>query len=163
MEPEKKDGLTLGQYVELVRSKNLIPPATFKGYPTRLRQIVSEIKGIKSTRNRFGPQGKGRQAWIAKVDSVPLGSISPDDVRAWKRREIDKVRRNVILRKQYTISICGPFWSVRLEPTSRDAAQKELAKVMALTPASRPKSALSEAWAGKSIAQHAPHWMTDPI
>lgn len=105
MEPEKKDGLTLGQYVELVRSKNLIPPATFKGYLTRLRQIVSEIKGIKSTRNRFGPQGKGRQAWIVKVDSVPLGSIRPDDVRAWKRREIDKARSNFILRKQYTISV----------------------------------------------------------
>jgi hypothetical protein len=77
MEPEKKDGLTLGQYVELVRSKNLIPPATFKGYLTRLRQIVSEIKGIKSTRNRFGPQGKGRRAWIVKVDSVPLGRSAP--------------------------------------------------------------------------------------
>jgi hypothetical protein len=52
-EPVPASGMTFGQYVDLVRSKNLIPIKTLEGYLTRLRQIVADIKGIKASRKRF--------------------------------------------------------------------------------------------------------------
>src|SRR5262249_25772686 len=59
-EPTSASGLTFGQYVELVRAKNLIPVKTLEGYLTRLRQIVAEIKGIKKDKRRFVRGGAGR-------------------------------------------------------------------------------------------------------
>ena len=98
-------GLTFGQYVDLVRSKNLIPVKTLEGYLTRLRQIVADIKDIKASRKRFGRGGKGRAEWLAKVDSVPLDSITPDDVRQWKRRSLAKAGNNALKRQQISISV----------------------------------------------------------
>lgn len=103
-EPEKKEGLTFGQYIALVRSRNLIPDRTLESYVPRLRQIIAEIKGFKRSRKRFA-KGTGGTAWRDKVDAVALQSITPDDVRRWKSRSIEKAKNNEILRKQYTISV----------------------------------------------------------
>src|SRR5262245_18141465 len=89
-EPIPAAGMTFGQYIDLVRSKNLIPFNTLESYLTRLRQIVADIKGIKANRKRFAAHSSGRTALTKEVDSVPLESISPDDVRAWKRRKLAK-------------------------------------------------------------------------
>jgi integrase len=102
-EPEKKEGLTFGEYIALVRSRNLIAARTLDSYVPRLRRIIAEIKGIKSSRKRFGV--RSGKAWRDQVDAVPLDSITPDDVRRWKTRSIDKAKNNAILRKQYTISV----------------------------------------------------------
>jgi integrase len=104
-EPEKKEGLTFGQYIALVRSRNLIPDRTLDSYLPRLRQIVAEIKGFKLSRKRFAAKGTGARQWRDKIDSLRLQSITPDDVRRWKTRSIDKAKNNAILRKQYTVSV----------------------------------------------------------
>jgi len=101
-EPEKE--FTFGEYIALVRSKNLIGERTLDSYVPRLRQIIAEIKGIKPSRKRYAANGKGRQTWVEKVDSIALSSITPDDVRRWKMRSIDRAKNNAILRKQYTVS-----------------------------------------------------------
>jgi integrase len=103
--PAALTGLTLGEYVNLVRSKNLIPDKTLAGYAMRLRQIVAEIKGIKPSSKRFGPSGKGRAEWLAKVDAVPLAAISPDDIREWKRRVQARAGNNNLKRQQISISV----------------------------------------------------------
>jgi integrase len=98
-------GLTLGEYVALVRSKNLIPDRTLDGYVMRVRRIVADIKGITATRKRFGAGGKGRAEWLAKVDSIPLASVTADDVRQWKRRSLAKAGNNTLKRQQLSISV----------------------------------------------------------
>jgi integrase len=101
----KQTDLTVGQFIELVRARNLVGPATLKGYVMRFRQIVAEIKGITQGRGRFGYKGKGYRSWIAKIDAVPLASLSADDVRAWKRAVINAAGANVLNRKAATISV----------------------------------------------------------
>lgn len=103
-EPEKKQGLTFGEYVALVRSRNLIPDRTLGSYLQRLRQIIAEIKGFKLSRKRFA-KGTGGKVWRDKIDAVALASIVPDDVRRWKTRSIDRAGNNAALRRQYTISV----------------------------------------------------------
>jgi integrase len=95
-EPTAVTGLTFGDYVALVRSKNLVPDKTLNGYVMRARQIVADIKGIARTR---------RIEWFTKVDSVPLGSITPDDVRRWKRQSLAKAGHNSLKRQQLSISV----------------------------------------------------------
>jgi integrase len=97
--------MTFSQYVGLVRSKNLIPVKTLEGYLTRLRQIVADIKSIRPSRERFAAHGSGRTAWTKEVDSVPIESIRPDDVRAWKRRKLAKAGNNALKRQQISISV----------------------------------------------------------
>jgi integrase len=104
-EPPAAAGLTFGEYIALVRSKNLIPDKTLDGYVMRVRRIVADIKGIAATRKRFGPGGKGRGEWLAKVDSVPLASITADDVRQWKRRSLARAGNNNLKRQQLSISV----------------------------------------------------------
>ncbi len=104
-ESGRKEDLNLGQYIALIRSRNLISDRTLDSYLPRLRQIVAEIKGFKLSRKRFAAKGTGSRQWRDKIDSVRLQSITPDDVRRWKTRSIDKAKNNAILRKQYTVSV----------------------------------------------------------
>jgi integrase len=99
----EKDPITFGQYVALIRSKNLIAARTLDGYVPRLRRIIAEIKGIKSSPKRFAAK-KGK-TWRDQVDAVAMSAITPDDVRQWKRRCIDKAKSNELLRRQHTISV----------------------------------------------------------
>jgi hypothetical protein len=95
--------ITFGDYINLLRSKHLIATRTLEGYIPRLRRIVSEIKHIAPNPKRYA--AKGGRLWRDKVDAVPLASVTPDDVRRWKQRAIDKAEDNEPLRRQYTISV----------------------------------------------------------
>jgi len=44
LEPPAAVGLTFGDYIALVRSKNLIPEKTLNGYLQRLRRITRSIR-----------------------------------------------------------------------------------------------------------------------
>jgi integrase len=82
------DGLSIGEFVELVRSKNLLSSKSIDGYVVRLRTIVADIMGIQSTSLKYA--AVGRKAWIERVDSVPLKSLTPDMIRRWKKTTISK-------------------------------------------------------------------------
>jgi hypothetical protein len=99
----KKEALTFGRYIDLVRSKNLLAPKAINGYVPRLRTIISEILDIKSSK-KYAAATSGRQAWIDRVDAVLLTSITPDMVRRWKRVTIDK-SGNATARKHATTSV----------------------------------------------------------
>jgi len=100
-----KDGLTFGEYVNLVRSKNLLSSKAIDGYAPRLREIVAEILGIRSSKKKYAAASSGRQSWIDKIDSVPLASITPDAVRRWKKTTIEKAGNNAIARRRSVTSV----------------------------------------------------------
>jgi integrase len=95
--------VTFGDYINLVRSKHLIAAPTLESYVPRLRRIVSEIKGITPSRKRYG--ARGGKLWRDRVDAVRLASVTPEDVRRWKQRSIDKALDSEPLRRQYKISV----------------------------------------------------------
>jgi integrase len=101
--PKTNSGLTFGEYIALVRSKNLIPERTLNSYIPPLRRIVAQIKGIKPSRKRFSAK-KGK-AWRDQIDAIPLSAVTPEDVRRWKTQRIDKAKNNEILRRRYIISV----------------------------------------------------------
>jgi integrase len=101
--PETSATITFGQLFDLIQSRNLIPSKTLNGYIPRLRRIISEIKGIKAGRKRFG--SRNGKAWRGEVDAVALSAVTPADIRKWKSVRIAKAGNNELLRRQYTTSV----------------------------------------------------------
>lgn len=102
--PTPKQSLTFGEYVDLVRSKNLLSSKSIDGYAMRLRTIVSDVMGIRSTNKKYAAETSARQAWLDKVDAVPVASVTPDMVRRWKRTTIEQAG-NAIARTHAVTSV----------------------------------------------------------
>src|SRR5262249_31753263 len=90
--------ITFGRYVELVRSRHLLPPRAIDKYAVRLRGLVAEIAGIKGGKKRFAAGSAARAEWLARIDAVPLKSVTPEMVRQWKEARLAKTK-NPITRK----------------------------------------------------------------
>jgi integrase len=94
---------TLGAWMEAVQATAELRPSTFTTYTQCLRQIAAEIEDIgdqpaldengnpKRDRkrrpvmlSRFDYRAGGREAWIAKVDALPLSVLSAAAVQRWK-------------------------------------------------------------------------------
>jgi integrase len=99
-----KTKLTVGEFLNAVATQTELSPGTVEGYAKRFRRIVSEVARIKGSKARFDYRTGGYQKWLAKVHAVPLAEVTPDKVRAWKRRFIDRAGTNELLRRQYTVS-----------------------------------------------------------
>jgi integrase len=104
LEPADKAAITFGGYIALVRSRNLLSSKAIDGYAMRLRGIIADILGVRSTKKKYAAAASGRKVWIDKIDSVPLASITPDMVRRWKKTTITKAG-NAIARKRAVTSV----------------------------------------------------------
>ena len=97
LEPSK---LTVGEFLGAVRNESDLKAKTIDGYEKRFRQIVAAIAGIEPPEARR----QDSQAWRQQVYSVPLASITPTKVRAWRKRYIDEAGRNEIRRRHQVVS-----------------------------------------------------------
>lgn len=94
---------TIGTWLEAVKCTSELRPSTFTNYAQCLRQIAAEIEDVgdqpvldengvpKRDRkrrivlsSRFDYKRGGREAWISKVDDLPLTVLSPNAVQRWK-------------------------------------------------------------------------------
>lgn len=99
----------LGAWLESVKATADFRPATFTTYAQCLRQIAAEIQDVgdqpaidengsqKRDRkrrlvflSRFDYRSGGRDAWITKVDALPLSVLSAAAVQRWK---VDYINR----------------------------------------------------------------------
>lgn len=100
---------TIGTWAEAVKATAEFRLATFTTYLQSLRQIASEIEGIGDQpaldehgeplrdkkrkiiiRSRFDYRAGGREAWIAKVNALPLSLLDAATVQRWKVAYIAK-------------------------------------------------------------------------
>jgi hypothetical protein len=82
---EKKTNATIGEYIDAVREKSLLRPATIESYAVALRAIAGGITGRKGKASR---------------DAIKLHSVIDDKVEAWraayiKRKGVNPPRREV--------------------------------------------------------------------
>ena len=96
--------LSVGEFLEAVRSQTELESRTVEGYAKKFRQIVAEIMNVKGSKTRFDYRKGGLHAWLDAVHSVPLASVTPDKVRDWKKRFIDEAGKNEIKRRSRTVS-----------------------------------------------------------
>lgn len=101
---------TIGMWLEAVEATSELRPSTFTNYAQCLRQIAAEIEDIgdqpaldkdgKPKRDRkhrpvmmsrFDYKKGGREAWITKINSLPLSVLSAQAVQRWKIEYIARV------------------------------------------------------------------------
>ena len=86
---EKKSDVTIGEYLEAVREKSLLRPATTESYAVALRMIAGEITGRKSKAHR---------------NAIKLRSITDDKVEAWRAAYIKRKAANPLAEKSARIT-----------------------------------------------------------
>lgn len=77
-------GTTVGQYVEEVRKLSTTRAATLRACIASFRRIAADVAEVNGSASRYAATGKGREAWLSKVDAVPLEEVTPAKVEAWK-------------------------------------------------------------------------------
>jgi integrase len=103
-EPARKEQLSIGQFIALVRTKDLLPAKTIDGYAMRFRGMVAEIAGIPTTKARYRAGSNAHQVWLDKVDCLPLADTTPELVRQWKKGRIAQAK-NPLERKHTLASV----------------------------------------------------------
>jgi hypothetical protein len=90
---EKKTGVTVGEYLEAVATKNLFTPKTLQSYAQALRKIAGDITGER-----------GRE----KRDAIKLRTLTPEKIEAWRIEFIRKKATDPLREKSARISV-GSF------------------------------------------------------
>jgi integrase len=83
-EMQRKAVATIGDFLDELQEHWPGRPKTFADYCRSFRLIVSQIFGIKGGREKFDYVNGGRKAWLAKIDRIKLGDVTPEKVNKWR-------------------------------------------------------------------------------
>ena len=105
--PSDRRSITVGEYLTAIRAESELKHKTVSDYEGCWRFIVSEITTMeKGKRRQQKDRYKGgHKAWLAAIDAIPLESITPDKVRAWKKDYINRAGRDELVRRRRTITV----------------------------------------------------------
>ncbi|MBL9181099.1 MAG: tyrosine-type recombinase/integrase [Verrucomicrobiaceae bacterium] len=138
---------TIGAWAQCVKETAGLRLSTFTTYLQSLRQIAAEIEGIgdqpvldelgkpKKDRkgrpvlqSRFDYRSGGRDAWIAKVDALPLTVLTDSAVQRWKLQYIGRAGGSPEARRRAENSAATLLRCARslFAPKTRKFASKEL-------------------------------------
>lgn len=113
--PSDRQSITVGEYLAAIRSESELKHKTISDYEGCLRLIVSEITTMEkgSRRQQKDRYKGGHKAWRAAIDAIPLASITPDKVRAWKKDYVNRAGRDELARRRRTITVNSYFRRAR--------------------------------------------------
>lgn len=84
---EKKANVTIGEYLEAVRTRSLIYPRTLESYSQALRKIAGDITGKAADR-----------------DAIKLRTLTPEKIEAWRIEFIHKGSTDPLKEKSAKVS-----------------------------------------------------------
>jgi len=105
---EKKETLTLGDYISAVESHAFMNPQTLHSYTQKTRQIVGDLLKVKSRRSKYDYVNGGSQKRRAKINACELSFITNERVNTWKQKYVEKAGADPIQRKktEHTCNSC---------------------------------------------------------
>ena len=74
---------TVGELIKVVEQISTARPASLATYFKAIRKIAADIHEIEKGR-KYDAKGGGHEAWIEKVDSIRLHTLTPATVLEWK-------------------------------------------------------------------------------
>ena len=94
--PQRRNLLTLGDYLAEVTATGEITPRTLRTYATKVRRIAADIGNIRlpTGLNKFDHVNGGAKAWQELADRVPLSKIGPEAVQQWLSKHLAQFRGN---------------------------------------------------------------------
>jgi len=104
--PKTKDRneCTVGDLIVAACRMSTARRHSLDGYTKAFRRVVSEIRDIRHERN-YNAHGGGSAEWRAKVDAVPLASITPADVVAWKNRRLREAEVDPLAKRRAIVTV----------------------------------------------------------
>jgi integrase len=76
---------TLADYLEAAKALSTVRPTTLAEYEGSLRRVIAAVRGIAPKSDKHSD----RAEWREKVDAVRLDTVTPSDVKAWHKAELD--------------------------------------------------------------------------
>jgi integrase len=105
---EPKRNVTVGEYIDAVRLQTELNPKTIDDYAQCFRRILSDIFAIKRTQKRFDYRKGGNGKWLEKIHAIRLADITPEKIRAWKKKFVEQAGKDEVMRRRYAVS-CNSF------------------------------------------------------
>ena len=97
---------TVGEFIAAASAVCMARPATIRCYVGSLRLIVSESEKLTGGKSRFnGHQGGGAAKWRARIDSLPLASLTPAKVQAWRVERLRAAGENPVTQRSAKTTI----------------------------------------------------------
>src|SRR5439155_3983746 len=96
---------TVGEFLEEVKAKASARPKTIESYCRAFRTIVADICDIDGGKSKYDYRNGGRANWLARINSVKLANITPDEVQKWKLRFVRRAGNNPLKQRIAKISV----------------------------------------------------------
>jgi integrase len=101
---EPKANITVGEFIAAASTESHLSQITIYPYIRAFRRIVADTAHIKGSAARFDYRSGGNREWTKEIDVVPLATITPEKVAAWKRAFIARAGTDVIARRRAVTS-----------------------------------------------------------
>jgi integrase len=90
---------TVGALIAAACAASTARKHSLEAYSKAFRRVVSEVAGIQDGR-KFDAFKGGTKEWRERVDAVPLASLLPADVQAWKNRRLRAVESDPLAKRR---------------------------------------------------------------
>ena len=121
---EPKVILTVGDYLAAARDQSELGATTLESYAKPFRQVVADIAGIRGSKKRFDYQSGGHQKWLQKVHAVPLTEITPDKIRAWRKKRLDRAGADQQAQRRALVTANAALRRARAAFSHRNVIEK---------------------------------------
>jgi integrase len=95
---------TVGALIEAACAASSARKHSLEAYSKAFRRVVSEVAGIHDGR-KFDAFKGGTKEWRERVDAVPLASLLPADVQAWKNRRLRAAESDPLAKRRAIVTI----------------------------------------------------------
>lgn len=86
---QTEQAATLGVFLSEVFRVLQTAPSTRGDYENAIRRVYADIGGIKRDKTRFDYVNGGNAAWVAKIDALPLDTVTPAKFMKWRTRFLE--------------------------------------------------------------------------
>ena len=103
-EAQRKPVSTVGDFLAELDTHWPGKPKTFGDYCRSLRTILSQAFQIDGGNGKFDYVNGGRDAWVAKLDSILLADVTPEKINKWKIAFVKETGTNPVKLRRARIS-----------------------------------------------------------
>jgi len=102
--PKAPQTATVGALIEAASAASTARMQSLDAYAKAFRRVVSEVAGIRDGR-KFDAFKGGTKEWRERVDAVPLTSLMPADVQAWKNRRLREAEGDPLAKRRAIVTV----------------------------------------------------------
>ena len=100
-----KDGCTVGQFLDQVKSVSGLKPGTYEIYAKKFRSLVAGVFNIDGGKAKHDYVNGGYDKWLGRVCAVRLDKLTPDNINDWRVRKLKDASKNPLQLKHASVTL----------------------------------------------------------